>query len=263
MIGAEPASFGSATRCATVMRVSRGVATSSTIMTMCTPTGHSGIIAFVVGRSFESTNVNVNDRRVGARTSSNTPRIETSCRSGQRCWNRITPPGRASISQNGTSTLSGANQRAKCSALVHASKTSSGGAGYSRSSIRSALAATRMAPSGGLLQLFQIGTQPIEARVPELAVPVGPRRDLLERRGIELARARLRFSTAPDQARTLEDAQVLAYCRTAHVERSRQLLHIRGARRQPLQDRAAGRIGERSERLAQCVGLHLTRWLSN
>src|SRR6187399_2095529 len=40
------------------------------------------------------------------------------------------------------------HQRAKCSALVHASKTSSGGAAYSRSSIRSALAATRMAPSG-------------------------------------------------------------------------------------------------------------------
>jgi hypothetical protein len=68
-----------------------------------------------------------------------------------------------------------------------------------------------MAPSGGLLQLFQKRTQPIEARVPELAVSVGPRGDLHERRGIELARARLRFSTAPDQARTLEDAQVLAH----------------------------------------------------
>src|SRR5580765_1387227 len=151
MIGAESASSGSATRCATIMRVPRAVATSSTVIPMCAPTGHSGIIALTVGRSFESTNVN--DRRVGATTSSNTPRIETSCPSGQRCSNRITPPGRASIPQRGTSTLSGANQRAKCSALVHASKTSSGGAAYSRSSIRSALAATRMAPSGGLLQL--------------------------------------------------------------------------------------------------------------
>src|SRR5687768_14345666 len=245
------------------MRVPRAVAASSTVITMCAPTGQSGIIAFTVGRSFESTNVNVNDRRVGAATSPNTPRIETSCPSGPRSWNRITPPGRASISQSSISTLSGTNQRAKCSALVQTSKTSSGGAAYSRSSIRSALAATCIAPSGGLLQLFQIRTQSIEARVPELAVRVHPRGDRLERRGIELARARLRFSTAPDQARTFEDAQVLAHRRTAHVERSRQLLHVRGSHREPLQDRAAGRISQRGERLAQRIGSHLARWLSN
>src|SRR5262249_54461518 len=150
--------------------------------------------------------------------------------------------------------------------LVHASNTSSGGAAYSRSSIRSGLAATRIAPSGEGLQLLQIRTQPIEARVPELAVRVGPRGDLFERCGIELARARLRFSTTPDHARSLEDPQMLAYRRTTHVERSRQLLHIRGPRSQPLQDRAAGGSASAANVWLNASGFispdgYLTDWL--
>src|ERR1041384_5768145 len=125
----------------------------------------------------------------------------------------MSPPGRASISHSGTSTPCGANQRAKCSGTVQASNTSSRGTANSRSSSRSlAFSAARIAHLLPALrvQLLQVHVEAVEARVPERSIAFRPCDDLLERRGLELARARLRLPTAPDQPGSLQHAQVLA-----------------------------------------------------
>src|SRR5215468_344402 len=248
------------------MRVPRGVACSSTDITMCMPIGQPGTCGGAVGWSFASTNVNVKRRRDGRTTSSKTPLIETTSPLGKRCWNRSAPPGRASISHDGTSTPSGANQRAKCSATVQTSNTSSRGTGNSRSSRRSsALPAAGMAPLLPALrvQLLQIDVEAVEARVPEGSIVFRPRGDLCERRGFELAWSRLRFATTADQPGSLQHREVLAHRWAAHVERPRQLLHVRVAGGQSLQDRPPRRVCECGKRSAQRVGCHLTKRLSN
>src|SRR5215471_2711220 len=52
--------------------------------------------------------------------------------SGERFTHRKAPPGRRSISQTASGTPLGSHQRATCSALVQASKTSARGASNSR-----------------------------------------------------------------------------------------------------------------------------------
>src|SRR6185503_8631044 len=120
---------------------------------------------------------------------------------------------------------------AKCSGTVQASNTSSRGTANSRSSIRAlAFPAARIAHLLPALrmQLLQVRVEAVEAVVPERSIRFRPRDDLLERRGLEQARPRLRFATASDQPGSLQHAQVLAHRRAAHVEWPRQLLHVRG-----------------------------------
>src|SRR5262249_42481607 len=158
----------------------------------------------------------------------------------------------------------GANQRAKCSGTVQASKTSSRGTANSRSSMRSlAFSSARIARLLPALrvQLLQVRAEAVEASVPERAIRFRPRHDLLGGCGLELAGPRLRFATAADQPGALEHAEVLAYRRAAHVERPRQLLHVGGPFGQPLQDRSPRRVGERGKGEAQRVPLHITLWL--
>src|SRR5215813_12894103 len=248
------------------MRVPRRVACSSTDITTCTPIGQPGTCGGAVGWSFASTNVNVKRRRDGRTTSSKTPLIETTSPLGKRCWNRSAPPGRASISHSGTSTPSGANQRAKCSATVQTSNTSSRGTGNSRSSRRSsAIPAAGMAPllSALRVQLLQVDVEAVEARVPERSIVFRPRCDLFERRGFQLAGTRLRFATAPDQTGSLQHREVLAHCRAAHLEGSIQLLHVRLSAGESLQDGPPRRVREGGKRSAQGIRCHLTSRLPN
>src|SRR5262249_60275369 len=89
------------------------------------------------------------------------------------------------------------------------------------------------------------------------------RGDLRDRRGFELAWSRLRFATTADQPGSLQHREVLAHRWAAHVERPRQLLHVRVSGGQSLQDRPPRRVCECGKRSAQRVRCHLTIRLTN
>ena len=79
----------------------------------------------------------------------------------------------------------------------------------------------------------------------------------MQRRPAESRRAKLSGTAALDQAGVLEDAQMLGNRLDADRERLGQLGHRRLAARQPLEDRAARRIGERCECRAELIDGHV------
>src|SRR3954453_5087699 len=57
--------------------------------------------------------------------------------------------------------------------------------------------------------LLQIALEVVELAFPKFSIPFRPGRDLLEGRGVDRARAPLRFASARDQSGALEHPQVL------------------------------------------------------
>ena len=106
------------------------------------------------------------------------------------------------------------------------------------------------------LQFLQVGLEPVEALLPDVAVALGPLGDFLERRRLDPARPPLRLAPARDQAGALEHPQVLRDGRHAHVERLGELGDRALARGQPRQDRPAGRVGEGGKRGAELIDWH-------
>src|SRR5438128_1322632 len=158
----------------------------------------------------------------------------------------MTPPGRGSILQNGMVAPFGPHQRARCSHVVQASKTRPRGASSMRvrtsspsadrspappakcsprrSSVWSrpstapncpalaamllpALVAAMLSLLG--LELAQVVVQAIEALIPETPIVLHPVGDLLQRTRVQPAGAPLRLAAAGDQARALQNLQML------------------------------------------------------
>src|SRR5262249_35139590 len=158
------------------------------------------------------TNPSVKTRRSSRTTSTNVPFNWSAVPSGKRCPKRMTPPGRASISQEKTSAPCGPNQRVKCSAFVQTSKTRPRGAPKTRlttsspAGIGSPLLLRTGIPlllagrfSALRLELSQVHVETIEAPLPEAAVPGGPVRDLAQGARFQLARAPLSLPAAGDE----------------------------------------------------------------
>ena len=96
----------------------------------------------------------------------------------------------------------------------------------------------------------------IELRVPEAAVAGDPFRGAREWCGGEAAAMDAAVALAHEQARTLEDAEVLRDGRERHVEGLRQLGHRGFGHGEPRQHRAARGIGQRAERRIEDAGRH-------
>src|SRR5215813_8168889 len=195
-----------------------------------------------------------------------------------RRWpKRITPPGRALISQEKTSAPWGPNQWVKCSAFVHASKTSSRGALKVRVttsppavvSTVSLCAAIALLLCGGLsescLQLPQVRVEAMESLLPEASVLGRPLGDLAQGPCFQLARAPLGLTSARDEACMFEYAQMLRDGWAADRERRRELRHGRGSLAEPREDRSPRRVRECREGRAQTVmsRSHIADWLFN
>src|SRR5215467_4622919 len=97
--------------------------------------------------------------------------------------------------------------------------------------------------------------EPAEALVPEASVRLHPVRDLAQGSRLEPAEAPLRVRALRDQARPLENLEVLRDGRLRHLERLGQLPHGRLAVGQAGQDGAPGGVGESREDAAQAIKL--------
>src|SRR5262245_15010387 len=75
------------------------------------------------------------------------------------------------------------------------------------------------------LQLFQNAVETLETRLPDRPIPLEPRVCLGKRFSLEAARPSLRILAGCDEARPLEDLQVLGNCGLADRERFRELCH--------------------------------------
>src|SRR5712691_1734577 len=106
------------------------------------------------------------------------------------------------------------------------------------------------------LQFLEVAAQLVEALLPVASVVLDPVGDVLERIGLEPAGPPLRLAAALDQARALEDLEVLGDCGKADVERLGQLQDRGFARGETREDRAPRGIGEGGKSRAEAVGGH-------
>src|SRR5687768_1931750 len=155
---------------------------------------------------------------------------------GWRNTRRYLPPTRTSISQESRVMPIdfGTHHRLNSSGLVHASNTRRAGPlkvrvmTISRSDFRStavgffiAVGSLSLLASIDLLLLFQFLdnlVQLVEARVPELAVPLDPRRLVRKAARAQLASAHATDLLGGDEPSLLQDADVLLHAREGHVE---------------------------------------------
>ena len=96
--------------------------------------------------------------------------------------------------------------------------------------------------------------QPVEALLPERPVPGDPVRDRLERPGIQAAVADAAIAPPLQQAGFLQDLEVLRDGGERHVERLREVRDPGLSQREPREDGAPRRIGERAERPVHAGG---------
>src|SRR5439155_17010691 len=171
------------------------------------------------------------------------------------------PPGRKSISQS--NGLPRPHHRRMCSHALCARNTSSRGASKTRvrTISRSDGVVTVRAPLlawliAALLQLVQVVVEVLVALLPEPPVLLGPLRDPAQRCRYEPAGSPLGIAATGDQPRALQHLQVFGDRLKAHRERRGQLVDRGLALRQPGQDGAAGRVGERREHAAELVCCH-------
>src|ERR1700704_992514 len=87
------------------------------------------------------------------------------------------------------------------------------------------------------LQLAQIVVQAVEALLPEAAIALEPVVDVLQRARLDAAGPPLLLAASCDQARALQDLEMLGHGGKAHVERLGELRDRGLAQRQPRQDR--------------------------
>src|SRR5262249_44549945 len=176
---------------------------------------------------------------------------------------RYVPPVRASSSQESRDMPNdfGTHQRLNSSALVHASNTIRAGAlkvrvtTSSRSDVRSAVVrfftgvrSLSLVASIGPLLLFQFldnVVQLVEARVPELAVPLDPRRLFPQTARAELAGPHAADLLRGDEPGLLQDADVLLHARERHLELVGQIRDRSVGPPALRQHAASGRVRER------------------
>src|SRR5215212_6796743 len=155
------------------------------------------------------------------------------------------------IRSRGVSTCAGPYHAASSSGSVQALKTRSRGASK-MCVIRTFVSVTMLFLSA------QVRVEPADPGLPCPLARLHPVHGLVERLCLQPARPPLRLPAADDQPRPLEHLQVTRDRRQAHRKRLGELADRRLALREPAQDRAARRIGECSEGLAELVGRHLT-----
>src|SRR5262247_234830 len=164
--------------------------------------------------------------------------------SGEAGWlntKRYVPPTRTSISHESRDRPNdfGTHHRLNSSGLVHASNTMRAGAlkvrvtTSSRSDVRSTVvrffirvASLSLLASIDLLLPFQLLdnlVQLVEARVPELAIPLDPGRLFLQSARAELAGPHAPDLLRGDEPGLLQDADVLLHAREGHVEPFRKV----------------------------------------
>src|SRR5689334_11487063 len=158
----------------------------------------------------------------------------------------------------------GTHQRLNSSGLVHASNTMRAGpltvrvTTSSRSDLRSivvrffmGLGSLPLLASIDLLLPFQLldhRLQRVEACVPELAVPLDPRRLFVQSALAELAGPHPPDLLRGDEPGLLQNADVLLHARQRHVELLGQVRDRSVRTSELLQNAASGGVRERSER---------------
>src|SRR5262245_28950216 len=179
---------------------------------------------------------------------------------------RYLPPTRTSISQESRDTPNdfGTHHRLNSSGLVHASNTMRAGpltvrvTRSSRSDFRSTIVrfltgvgSLSLLASIDLLLPFQFLynlVQLVEACVPELAVPVDPRRLFLQSARAELAGPHAPDFLRGDEPGLLQDADVLLHTREGHLELLGKIRDRSVGTPELLQNAASGGVRERGER---------------
>src|ERR1700730_7337349 len=96
----------------------------------------------------------------------------------------------------------------------------------------------------------------VEAVFPEVAIALGPIRNLPQRTRFQSTRSRLGRATARDEAGALQHLEMLGDRRLRHVERRRQLVDGRLPFRQTRENRPPRRIGEGRERRIERILSH-------
>src|SRR3954447_5162910 len=99
--------------------------------------------------------------------------------------------------------------------------------------------------------------QCVEALLPEAAVRLDPLRRVAKRRAAQARGPELRGAATLDQARALEDPQVLRDGLDRDRKRRGELVHGRLAGGEPGEDRAARRVRQGGEGRAQLVRWHI------
>src|SRR4029450_11253427 len=179
---------------------------------------------------------------------------------------RYVPPVRASSSQEWRDTPIdfGTHHRLNSSGLVHASNTMRAGAlkvrvtTSSRSDFRSTVVRFFMGV-GSLSLLASINlllpsqfldnlVQLVDPGIPELAVPLDPCRLFIQSAQAEPAGPHAPDLRRGDEARLLQDADVLLHAREGHVELVGKLRDRRVCTRELLQNTASGDVRERGKR---------------
>src|SRR5687767_8312270 len=158
---------------------------------------------------------------------------------------------------------SGPYQAATSSGSVQALNTRSRGASKIRVIRTPSPAATSIESLTLLSFPAQMRVQSVHPGFPGPLARLHPFHRLFERLSLHPAGPPLGLAPADDKPRALEDLQVTRDGRQAHRERLRQLAHRRLALGETGHDRAARRVGERGEREAEMIGLHLTYQLIN
>src|SRR5450432_4401193 len=179
---------------------------------------------------------------------------------------RYLPPTRTSASQESRDTPDdfGAHHRLSNAGLVHASNTMRAGplkvrvTTSSRSDFRSTVVrffmgvgSLSLLASIDLLLPFQFLdnlVQPVEACVPDLAVPLDPRRLILQSAHAELAGPHAPDLLRGDEPRLLQNADVLFHPREGHVELLGKVGDGGVYTPEVLQNAASGGVRERGER---------------
>src|SRR5215469_264214 len=208
----------------------------------------------------------VQTRRECGVTSRYRPKNSIGFGASLRNTKRYLPPTRTSASQEMKDTPNdfGNHHRLSSSGLVHASNTMRAGplkvrlTTSSRSDFRSTVVrffmgvgSLSLLASIDLLLVFQFVdnlVQCVEARGPELAIPLDPRRLVLQ-----LARAEHAGPHAPDLLRgnepgLLQDADVLLHAREGHVKLLGKVRYRSVCTSELLQNAASGGVRERGER---------------
>src|SRR5437667_3013290 len=109
------------------------------------------------------------------------------------------------------------------------------------------------------LQFLEVAVKLVEALLPVTPVVLDPVGDVLERIGLQPAGPPLCLAAALDQARALEDLEVLGHGRKADLEGLGQFQNRGFTRGQTREDRAARGVGESGEGGAEAIGRHV-RW---
>src|SRR5689334_13369356 len=187
---------------------------------------------------------------------------ESPCANSKRYF----PPTRTSISQESRDIPIdfGTHHCLNSSGLVHASNTRRAGplkvrvTTSSRSDFRSTVVrffmgagSLSLLASIDLLLSFQFldnVVQPVEARVPELAVPLDPCRIFLQSAQAEPAGPHAPDLRRGDEHRLLQDAHVLPHAREGHVELLGKVRDRSVCTPEVLQNAASGGVRERGER---------------